>query len=46
MLARSKFVFDGRNLLDSDMLRSLGFTYIGVGKPFKSEMTYQYSDND
>jgi len=28
MLARSKLIFDGRNLLDCDMLRSLGFTYI------------------
>jgi len=46
MLARSKLIFDGRNLLDCDMLRSLGFTYIGVGKPFESEMSYQRSDNE
>lgn len=32
-MQRPAFVFDGRNLLDHDLLRSIGFTVFGIGKP-------------
>ena len=32
-MERPAFVFDGRNLLDHDLLRSIGFTVFGIGKP-------------
>ncbi|MGA9520431.1 MAG: UDP-glucose/GDP-mannose dehydrogenase family protein [Myxococcaceae bacterium] len=32
-LMRTPVVFDGRNLFDPEALRSLGFTYYGVGRP-------------
>lgn len=36
-MAKPAFVFDGRNILDHDMLRSLGFEVYAIGKPFKDD---------
>jgi UDPglucose 6-dehydrogenase len=30
---RSTVIVDGRNLLDPDVMRALGFTYEGIGRP-------------
>ena len=32
-MQRPAFVFDGRNVLDHNLLRSIGFTVFGIGKP-------------
>merc|ERR1719240_471823 len=32
-MQRPAFIFDGRNLLDHDMLRGIGFSVYGIGKP-------------
>jgi UDPglucose 6-dehydrogenase len=32
---RNRLVVDGRNLLDSDRLRALGYTYEGIGRPIQ-----------
>jgi hypothetical protein len=30
---RGRVIVDGRNFLDSDEMRSLGFVYEGIGRP-------------
>jgi UDPglucose 6-dehydrogenase len=31
-LLRTPVILDGRNLWDSDLLKSMGFTYMGIGR--------------
>lgn len=31
---RNRYVFDGRNMLDMEFMRSLGFSYQGIGYPY------------
>ena len=35
---RKPLVIDGRNVLDPDAMRALGFTYEGVGRPMPVEV--------
>ena len=32
-MARPAFIFDGRNILDHNALRAIGFTVYAIGKP-------------
>jgi UDPglucose 6-dehydrogenase len=36
-MAKPAFVFDGRNILDHDALRDIGFEVYAIGKPFKED---------
>jgi UDPglucose 6-dehydrogenase len=40
-MQRPAFVFDGRNLLDHDLLRTIGFTVFGIGKPSPAGLSAQ-----
>jgi UDPglucose 6-dehydrogenase len=38
LMMKPAFIFDGRNILDHDKLRKLGFEVEGIGKPQESEL--------
>ena len=41
-MMKPAFVFDGRNILDHDRLRSLGFIVYGLGKPLDPFLQKHY----
>jgi UDPglucose 6-dehydrogenase len=38
-MAKPAFLFDGRNMLDHDALRKIGFEVHGIGKPDPNEFS-------
>ena len=41
-MMKPAFIFDGRNILDHDMLREIGFIVYGLGKPLDPFIQPQY----
>ena len=42
-MVKPAFIFDGRNILDHDQLRSIGYIVYALGKPLDPFMQKNYS---